>query len=522
MAKRGRPKKSEGDKAPQCPCGGASGDKVCKQAVICDQCGKCAAGCERGRDCTSAPPAKMAAEARSPAITRRGSGTHAALAEGGYAEVPEFTPPRVQRDRESVNHRDLSLPTATVKDLATAFGRRAFFLSSVTKTLRSLRESMRFRQQQYKEVLQHEMEGSNDEDEDEDGELESGTSSDEESSSSSSSSSTARVARPIAKCIATLRAVVGSSVKILAGGGGEAEELERLYIENEFSGWEKTLLGNARDVLEFTDRNSAAHRAVKAVFAESMENQAMIDHGLGRGAARAREDFASLKGSGKLQPRRQLPSGRSHVTDQAIDNAVRDIAASSSTSAWSIRRHVIKQDTVAGSAGGGVGGVVGGDDEEIFLPALHRLMSKSEMFDEHVRLHPAKKEHLGRTVFFDVARRLSRTQEKSMRALDYNITDLLLEPKARLKSVISDLAGGESDEAAVLLRDLDLVYSTVQHLYPKLIGTTADAPHNIAFAVGDATAELGGGSCSICSAVVRFFEERLTAAVGGGAGHAVR
>ena len=246
-----------------------------------------------------------------------------------------------------------------------------------------------------------------------------------------------------------------------------------------------------------------------------MENQAMKDHGLGdqKASSRARADFASLKGSGKLETRRQLPRRRSYATDEAVSNAVKVVAASSSTSAWSIRRHVIKQDTVASSSGGGVGEVADGD-EEIFLPALHRMMSRSEMFDEHLKQHPAKKDHLDRTAFFDVARVLSRTQEKSMRALDYNITDLLLEPKARLKSIISDLAG-ETDEATVLLKDLDLVYSTVQHLYPKLIGTTTNAPHNIALAVGDAAAEAGGGSYSTCSAVVRFFEERLPAAIGG-------
>ena len=87
------------------------------------------------------------------------------------------------------------------------------------------------------------------------------------------------------------------------------------------------------------------------------------------------------------------------------------------------------------------------------------MMSRSEMFDEHLKQYPDKKDHLDRSAFHGVAARLTRTQQTSMRALDYNITDLLLEPLARLKAITSDL-GGESgeaaDEAAGLLKDLEL------------------------------------------------------------------
>ena len=88
----------------------------------------------------------------------------------------------------------------------------------------------------------------------------------------------------------------------------------------------------------------------------------------------------------------------------------------------------------------------------------------------------------------------------------------------RAKAITSDL-GGESDEAADeaagLVKDLELVYSTVQHLYPKLVDTTTNAPHNISFGVGDSLVTPGGGSCSVCSTVIRFFEERLPSSFGG-------
>lgn len=149
------------------------------------------------------------------------------------------------------------------------------------------------------------------------------------------------------------------------------------------------------------------------------------------------------------------------------------------------------------------------NEEEIILPALRRMVSRSEMFEEHLKQHPDKKGLLDRSAFHGIATRLTRMQQKSMRALDYNITDLLLEP-----AIISDL-GGESEDATALLKDLELVYSTVQHLYPKLVDTTTNAPHNIRFGVGDSSATPGGGSCSVCSTVIRFFEDRLPSSFGG-------
>ena len=59
-----------------------------------------------------------------------------------------------------------------------------------------------------------------------------------------------------------------------------------------------------------------------------MENSAMEWLGLGleKAAAQARRDYGSLIRSGRLEKRRQLPRGKSHATDEAIDNAVKIIA----------------------------------------------------------------------------------------------------------------------------------------------------------------------------------------------------
>ena len=84
----------------------------------------------------------------------------------------------------------------------------------------------------------------------------------------------------------------------------------------------------------------------------------------------------------------------------------------------------------------------------------------------------------GNDAFNRVATRVTRTQQKSMRTLDYNITDLLYEPRDRIKGIIEDLSTSNNDSSQQLLKDIDLVYTTIQHIYPTLIGTTNLAPHN--------------------------------------------
>ena len=48
-----------------------------------------------------------------------------------------------------------------------------------------------------------------------------------------------------------------------------------------------------------------------------------------------------------------------------------------------------------------------------------------------------------------------------MRALDYNITDLLYEPRDRIKGIIEDLSTANNDFSHQLLKDIDLVYTTI-------------------------------------------------------------
>ena len=222
----------------------------------------------------------------------------------------------------------------------------------------------------YMKIRQSGDDDEDDEDEDEEEEEAMGSSDDDDGNMGSLVSS-----------FNALRVVLDNSAKILAPGGGEyASELKSLFIANEYAGWEATLLRNTRTVLESTGANSEASRTVRALFLQSMENQALANHRITttKGAAAARVDFAALEQTGRLPRRKGNPRGKSHVSDEAVKNAVRTVLGACSTTAWTKRMHVVKPDCVRTSISSS-SHELGEDDEKFLLPALHRLMSRSEM-----------------------------------------------------------------------------------------------------------------------------------------------
>ena len=140
------------------------------------------------------------------------------------------------------------------------------------------------------------------------------------------------------------------------------------------------------------------------------------------------------------------------------------------------------------------------------------------MLYRYKTLYPSKNDRIKDDAFNRVATRLTQTQQKSMRALDYHLTDLLHEARDRIKGIINDLSTGDNDSTSTLLQHVDLVYSTIQHTYPTLIGSTDLAPHNIGFGIGSNTANVSKGKCEICATILRFFDVRLPNALDGKVG----
>ena len=101
---------------------------------------------------------------------------------------------------------------------------------------------------------------------------------------------------------------------------------------------------------------------------------------------------------------------------------------------------------------------------------------------------------------------VTKTQSKNLRAIDYHITDLLHEPKNRLKGIIIDLYDDcQGDICASLLTHIDQVYGAIQHQYPLLLGTSNISAHNIGFAIGNKGTKFEEGTCNMSEVVIRFF-----------------
>ena len=500
-------------------------------AVECDRCGLCMAGCKRRGECGNRrAPVLQAAAPPSPANTRN-SGAHEA---GKYSVPGEFTPTREKKKNDSVTHRDLSLDSATVTDLSDAFGGSIKFrLPNARRTIQVLRRFMA-RRRAYAAVPQNSMDEDNeaagdgqeaadvqeteDEDEDEDEvEVDDTESSEDEDGDGGDDGISKKDRTDGRRLVTAVDQAMSQVATVIAGGEDEASELLRLTVENGVGGLgnKDPLIENAKVVLDKTKQGSGPHRAVKAVLAASLPNRALKALGFGgnKPSRGARGDFASLASTGKLEEKRGAPRGKSQVSDEAIKNTIKVLLEKCSTSAWSMREHIIRKDSIK-TLNRSTSKGEDEEDEVFYLPALHRLISRQEIYDRLVEAFPDKRDRLGRASFNQLASRLSRTQAKSLRALDYYITDLLHEPLERLKGLILDVCD-DTPERSTVLKDLGLVYSTVQHSFPELLGSSDSSLHSVPFGLGHPDKAGSTGACGTCASIMRFFEDRLPSAMGG-------
>ena len=218
--KRGRPKVALSQRVLSCPCGGRSGNVICKMAVVCSSCNMCKAGCIANGKCnrTESPPS-------TPKRTRTATGSLKKHIIGSLADDS----PLVNAPNDNmVTHVNLSLPSARVIDLSKAFGQPQYKLPSAKKTIETINNSI------------------NDKNVDND---------------------------HLQSMFSVLDNVLDISAKVIAGGDEETKELKRLYLEKKNrETTEDILIHNSSRFLDNTSSTTDAHRAVKAVFAMSMKN----------------------------------------------------------------------------------------------------------------------------------------------------------------------------------------------------------------------------------------------------------
>ena len=134
-------------------------------SVSCNQCGKCIRGCKSDPNCAivaSICPNK-------PILTRLSTGTAQYIPGSLNESTMELYDSSAPDDRsrrmkfELCTHRNLSLDSATITDLATAFGRKSFFLPNALETINGLRASIHIRKKLKKEKI---LKGTGDHEED--------------------------------------------------------------------------------------------------------------------------------------------------------------------------------------------------------------------------------------------------------------------------------------------------------------------------------------------------------------------
>ena len=112
-----------------------------------------------------------------------------------------------------------------------------------------------------------------------------------------------------------IQIILDSSIRIFTGGEAESNELKNLFLNEEFEGWYDSLLTkNAKDILNKTSILSETNRAIKVLLVKTLGDKVAKKNGIFKGSSvsRANFDFDNLVLNGKMSPiTKKLPRGKS-------------------------------------------------------------------------------------------------------------------------------------------------------------------------------------------------------------------
>jgi hypothetical protein len=337
----------------------------------------------------------------------------------------------------------LNTDAARLSDLSTAFGIDISKLPGVDARITAAREAYAGRSFYHMEESQGRGSG-----------LDEGTSS--SSSSSVSVPSLASTMRgTLARCYRVLTHVLELVANIITPG--ESAALVQLFADRGNHGDTSSLIDNAGLLLESLPRG-LERRTVFSLLATTMTDTLLHQRGLTpfvrtREAARGRADFQELQAYGRLHTPRY---GLTRLSEEVVERAVLFMLQRCAQAAWRKITHNLSRDIVLAP---------GEDplpvDEGVFtLPALLRSVGRPTKWLQYVDEFEAG-DRMGQTTFRKLISVLTRKEVVCLRALDYFLADLLLEPFERIKGILADLILTDPREKQALLRDLDLVYKTL-------------------------------------------------------------
>ena len=111
---------------------------------------------------------------------------------------------------------------------------------------------------------------------------------------------------------------------------------------------------------------------------------------------------------------------------------------------------------------------------KVILPYLSRVRNRASAFKAYCALYIDPFTRVSRTTFYQVMSFLTRTQVKSLRAIDYYITDLLHESMRRIIELINDVFGTNNADGKKLITHLRTVYKAIQHSHRKWLSLKDD------------------------------------------------
>ena len=283
------------------------------------------------------------------------------------------------------------------------------------------------------------------------------------------------------------------------------EAMKDLYIQTQAGSCERSMEETVRELMSASSSTSAEYRVANAILAQSMARSAAVQggHQTVKMHRRGRQDFSEIMDTGALE---DTSSGRRRIDAASLQDLVRFVLGEENTLklAWKVITHKT---------------VLADDGKPTTIPSLTRKRSRNAVWRAYkARPAPEGVRKVGRTNFRKVIKAITRAESKSLRALDYYLTDLLLFPCERLERIIEDAVSDNELLKTTLLSELALVYKTLQHSYPKLVkipsSTDSSSPaHSAPYALGHPEhPEATGDPCSSCASIVRWFLERLPTA----------
>ena len=150
-----------------------------------------------------------------------------------------------------------------------------------------------------------------------------------------------------------MKTVITHTSRILVGGIDEANALSESYLSKMVEQRQETrFVENTKIILDNENLSHETRRVLNTLVAQSLhqniiEKHQMLHNGSKRIIRKGKGDFKKLKNNHRIIViHKGNPRGKSFVSDDAIKNTLRVIVQSCSSTAWSIRCHIIRPEKV--------------------------------------------------------------------------------------------------------------------------------------------------------------------------------